>query len=296
MKKTIFFLLLVVVTLTTKAQVYSTSQAGETPQTLFNYPQAPDTISSFQERANYVVARFWNNLDVSKPVQDEVAFEGAFRDYLGFFPHAHKTIVLNSITDFLNRLQSNKSNYALIGKIAEKCLYSSQAVFASDEAYLPFAEAMMKNKSFSKAQREYYKKQVEKINNNMIGSICPELSVEDLEGEKTKLSNLLGEKITLLYFNDNECSDCVISRLRLSTNVGINKMIADGEIKIICISPKKYSKEWAGEAKSWAENWTIVASDKALDEFDVRIMPSVIVINEKKEIADKNLSVEMLLR
>ena len=295
MKKTIFFLLLLMAASVVKAQDYNGTQVEETPETLFKYPQAPDTISSFQERANYVVSRFWNGFDVSKPIQDEVAFEGAFRDYLGFFPHAHKTIVLNSITNFLNRAQSNKANYTLIGRVAEKCLYSSQAVFASDEAYLPFAEAMMKNKALNKSQREYYKKQIEKINNNKIGADCPELSVTDAEGKKCKLSELIGEKITLLYFNDGECSDCVMSRLRFCTNVGINKMIADGELNVVCITPKKYSNEWANEAKDWASNWSIVASEKALDVFDVRIMPSIIVI-EKGKIADKNLTVEMLIR
>ena len=296
MKKIIYILALIIAPVVAVGRVNSEVLQQESPKTLFEYPQAPDTITSFQDRANYVIKRFWDNFDVSKPVKDEMAFEVAFCDYLNFFPHADKLVVLRSINDLMYKLQSNKSNFLLIGRLAEKNLYSSQAMFVSDEAYLPFAEAMVKNKSLKKNEREYYRKQIERINQNKIGALCPELDVTCVDGSKTKLSSLLGDKMTLLFFNDGECSDCVLARLRLSTNVLLNKLITDGELKIIYIYPKKYNKEWATEAATWADNWTIVATDDALKKFDVRQFPGIFILNEEKKIADKNVSVDFLLR
>lgn len=279
--------------------VFSQDEIGEMPEkpkTLFPYPQAPDTIKSFQDRANYVVIRFWNNFDLSKPVIDEPAFEVAFCDYINFFPHAHKTVVINSIKDLMNKAQSNKSNFVLIGRLAEKNLFSSQAVFASDEAYLPFAEAMAKSNVIKKKEREYYKRQISKINRNAVGALCPEVEVFGLDGDKMKLSELLGDKTTILFFNDGECSDCMFGRLRLSTNVTMNRLITEGSLKIVCISPCKYTKEWAETAKGWSENWVIAAAEDAGDTFDLKISPSIFILDGEKKIVEKNVPVEAILR
>ena len=266
------------------------------PKTLFPYPQAPDTISSFQDRANYVVIRFWDRFDVSKPIQDEVAFEQAFVDYLDFFPHAHKTVVMNSVKDFMNKAQSNKANYMLIGKLAEKNLYSPQAVFASDEAYMLFLETMVNSSALKKKEKEYYKSQMKKISRNAYGALCPELVGVGLDGKKIKLSEHLCDKTTMLFFNDDESTNSMMSRLRLSTNVTFNNLISTGELKIVCIVPKKYTPELASDVKAWADNWVIVMAEDVENIFDLKISPSVYILNEEKKIVEKNLPVEALLR
>lgn len=297
MKKIIFFVSVLLAAVSPAVVAQSTGGYGaEGQSTLFPYPQAPDTISSFQDRANYVIIRFWNNFDLSKPIQDERAFEGAFRDYLNFFPHAHKTVVVNSIRDLMNKAQSNKANFMLLGRLAEKNLYSAQAVFASDEAYMPFVEMMVNSGLLKKNDKEYYKTQIKKINRNVVGAQCPDVEVNTVDGEKAKLSGLLGDKTTLLYFDDGECPDCVLDRLRLSTNVNINRLVTDGNLKVVCVVPKAYSRALADEVKGWAENWTIVMSESAGEVFDLRVSPCVYIINGEKKIADKNVTVRMLTR
>ena len=95
----------------------------------------------------------------------------------------------------------------------------------------------------------------------------------------------------MLFFNTEDCTDCSLSRLRLSTNVAINKMIADGELTILSITPIKYSKDWAEKAKSYSNNWEIGASDNADKDFDFRVMPNVMLLDEEKRIINKNMNV-----
>ena len=291
----VFILLMSATSLSLVAQE-NTEESPATPKTLFPYPQAPDTITNFQDRFNYVLIRFWNNFDLSKPVQDESAFEGAFRDYLSYFPHAHKTVVFNSIKDLMNKAQSNKANFMLIGRLAEKNLYSTQAVFASDEAYIPFVEAMLRSNVLKKADKEYYKNQIIKINCNAVGAQCPSMDVVTLDGSKVKLEELLSDKTTILFFNDGECSDCVLDRLRLSTNVLMNRLISENNVKIVCIVPKKYTRELAEDVKGWADNWSIVMAENAGDIFDLRAAPCIFVLDGEKKITDKNVSVNMIIR
>ena len=59
------------------AQDVNTSEAPAMPKTLFPYPVAPDTIKMFENRVNYIVPRFWEKYDLSKPIADLQAFDGA---------------------------------------------------------------------------------------------------------------------------------------------------------------------------------------------------------------------------
>lgn len=294
MRKILFLLIMMAGVCSLYAQ--DNTAAVETPKTLFPYPQAPDTIKSFQDRTNYVVIRFWDRFDFSRPIQDEVAFEGAFQDFVEFFPYAHRTVVVNAIRNMMNKAQSNKTNFLLVGRLAEKNLYADNAMFPSDEAYLPFAEAMVKAKQLKKPERQHYANQIAKINRNTVGASCPDLEVTDVDGKKMHLNEVLGDSLTVLFFNDGKCVDCVLGRLRLSTNVGVNELIDEGALKVIYISTEKYSQEWATEARTFSDKWLIVASEKATEVFDLRISPSVYVIDAKKLIYDKNVDVNMLLR
>ena len=117
-----------------------------------------------------------------------------------------------------------------------------------------------------------------------------------VNGEKRKLSELIENKMTILFFTDGECIDCIISKARLSTSVPLNSLIDEDRVKVVCVATKKYTAEWAADARTWANNWEIVASENALDVFDVRLSPSIFVLDEQKCIANKNITVEMLLR
>ena len=293
MRKLIFLVLMMMGVCALGA--YAQGNDGE-KKPLFAYPQAPDTIVSFQDRANYVVIRFWNKIDLSRPITDEPALETALQDFIGFFPYAHKTVVVNAIRDLMNKAQSNKTNFAMIGRLAEKNMYSDEAIFASDEAYLPFAEAMVRSKQMKKNEREYYAKQIEKINRNALGAVCPDMEVVDVNGTKKRLIELAGDSTTVLFFNDGKDVDNMIARARLSTSVWVNELIASGRVKVVCVTPAKYSEEWATEARTWANNWEIVAGEKAKEVFDIRVTPSVFILNADKQIVDKNVLVDALIR
>ena len=57
------FLYLLVLLMCSVSAVKAQSQT-----TLFAYPVAPDTCTTLEGRCNYIVQRFWDNFDFSKPI------------------------------------------------------------------------------------------------------------------------------------------------------------------------------------------------------------------------------------
>lgn len=262
--------------------------AAQEPQSLFKYPVAPDTIKTLEGRTNYIISKFWDNYNLSKPIKDSVAFDKAFRDYITFFKYAHKNIVFSSIKNFMNKAQSNTANYVMIMEIAEKALYERGAEYWSDEVYLPFAKFFVDSKRIKSVYKSRYKEQIKKIEQCLQGSQAVDFTFTKPDKTKMKLSEIT-DKWILVFFNDPDCEDCSIARLRLSTDVTINKHIDEGRLVILSIYPGDYSKEWADNAKDYSEKWIVGASGEVDDVYDIRYSPSFYLLDNEHKIQNKNM-------
>lgn len=270
-------------------------EAVQAPATMFPYPVAPDTISTLEGRTNYIVSRFWDNFNLSKHIADSAAFDGAFRDYVTFFKFAHRNIVFSSIKQFMNRAQSNQANYIMIMEIAEKALYAPGAEYWSDEAYLPFAKAFVESRKVNNAYKVRYKAQIKKIEQNQTGAIAPDFAFVTPDKQKRHFADITGCPI-LLFFNDPDCPDCSIARLRLSTDVTLNRLIDEGQVKVVSIMPDGYTREWAEDARGYSDKWIVGASEEAGDNYDIRYSPSFYLLDKDHKIVDKNINLEAVKR
>lgn len=265
------------------------AQEQTKPSTLFEYPVAPDTISTLEGRTNYIVSKFWDNYNLSKPIKDSIAFDKTFRDYITFFKYAHRTIVFTSIKDFMNKSQSNKANFLMIMEIAEKALYAPGAEYWSDDAYLQFARFFVQSKNVKSADKERYKAQIKTIEKTLDGAIAPDFELTTIDKSKVKLSDIK-DKWVILFFEGSDCDDCSIARLRLSTDVTINKNIDEGVIAVVSIYPGKFSNEWAESARTYSDKWIVGACDDIVENYDMRISPCFYFLDKDHKILGKNLT------
>lgn len=297
MKKLIAFALAFasVLSMNVYAQDANENATPAAPKTLFPYPVAPDTIKTFENRVNYIVVRFWEKYDLSKPINDVEAFDGAFRDYLGFLRYCHRTVAISSLRDFIFKSQSNVSNYEKIAHLADLDLYQVGAEYWSDELYSEFLKSSVKNKSLSSDLRKYYTKQLERINRTQVGGSLADVEFANLDGNKVKLGSVEADML-LLYISKDGDSDSSFERVRLSTDVGINAVLAEGKVKLLCISPEKFNKEWAKHAIDYSNSWIVGASEEfsTNGNLDVRFLPSFIVLDNDKKIIQKNVGLEAI--
>ena len=275
-----------------KAQESNEVQA---PATLFAYPVAPDTIKTFENRVNYIVDNFWGNYDLSKPIADLNAFNGAFRDYLGFLRYCHRTVAISSVRDFLFKAQTNKANFEKIAMLAEMGLYNVGAEYWSDEIYTEFLKAVIGNKQLKQDVRKYYAKQMERINRTQLGASLASVTYTDADGKKVSIADIEADMVMIFITLDSD-ADQSFQRVRLSTDVAINSILDSGKVKLLCLSPEKYSKEWAHNAKGYAQNWLVGACPELSVEgdYDVRYTPSFIILDKDKNIIQKNVDLEAI--
>ena len=293
--KKLFLLALIVACMPWNSVNAQESNEVQAPATLFAYPVAPDTIKTFENRVNYIVDNFWGNYDLSKPIADLNAFNGAFRDYLGFLRYCHRTVAISSVRDFLFKAQTNKANFEKIAMLAEMGLYNVGAEYWSDEIYTEFLKAVIGNKQLKQDMRKYYAKQMERINRTQLGASLADVTYTDADGKKVSIADIEADMVMIFITLDSD-ADQSFQRVRLSTDVAINSILDSGKVKLLCLSPEKYSKEWAHNAKGYAQNWLVGACPELSVEgdYDVRYTPSFIILDKDKNIIQKNVDLEAI--
>ena len=293
--KKLFLLALIVACMPWNSVKAQESNEVQAPATLFAYPVAPDTIKTFENRVNYIVDNFWGNYDLSKPIADLNAFNGAFRDYLGFLRYCHRTVAISSVRDFLFKAQTNKANFEKIAMLAEMGLYNVGAEYWSDEIYTEFLKSVIGNKQLKQDMRKYYAKQMERINRTQLGASLASVTYTDADGKKVSIADIEADMVMIFITLDSD-ADQSFQRVRLSTDVAINSILDSGKVKLLCLSPEKYSKEWAHNAKGYAQNWLVGACPELSVEgdYDVRYTPSFIILDKDKNIIQKNVDLEAI--
>lgn len=266
------------------------SDVATTTTRLFEYPYPPESITDFEERVNYIVSHFWESVDLSKPIRDTVAFEATLRDYVDFFRYAHREVVFSSIKDFMYKAQSNTSNAVQIMEMAERALFGLDMVYWSDEVYLEFCRMFIDSKRIRQEQKLRYIDQVKRIENTLQNSVPVDFTAITPDKHKVKLSSISGW--VLIYFNEPDCFDCTITRLRLNTDRVISEYVEYGQLTVLAIYPGEWSKEWVEDANSMPKEWTCGCCEDIEELYDIRFMPSFYLLNREHKLVGKNLTLE----
>lgn len=283
MKKIIISLLFIIATLPIYAD-----------DIFFQYPQAPENLTTLSQRANYVVEHFWDKCNLKSAFSSRDKMTKAFRDYITYMQFAAKDTTISSINNLIKTVQKTPKNMLTLGEIAEETLYGDSAMFWSDELYLYFANAVINTKKLSKAEKARYKHHSTVLTNSMVGSKLPNFTFTTPKGEKVEFDSVNAPAI-ILFFNDIECADCQLAKVRLATNINLNKLIDNGVIKIVTIYPGEPSKEWENEVESYPNNWIIGANEDIYDMFDMRTSPTIYQLDDKHTIIAKNLNIEGII-
>lgn len=270
----------------------SFAQEKDTP---FVYPSIPDSKTTLSERCNYLVYHFWERCNLKEIFTRKNDVDKAMNDWLSFMPYATSDTVHMAIDTFIADVaKTGGDNILLIGKTAEKYLYTDSAEIYSEELYLPFCKAVADNKKIGKADRARFQAQTQVLENSALGAKAPAFEFVTVDGEKKSFGDVIASRI-IVFFNDPDCIDCMMARTRLSADYNANELINRGLLKVVCIYPGKPTKEWKDAAASYPENWIIGASEDIDQYFDISEMPDFYYLDGKHIILGKHTHIDNLL-
>ncbi len=262
----------------------------------FPYPIVPDTIATLTGRADYYVTHFWDKADMKRIFSNRQNVKDALGDYFAMMPHAQRDIATQSIESLLGRLSKQPKDLAFMAEAAQSMIYSDTAVFWSDELMLPFAVAAAKNKKVDEGTRLRMQRIASILQNNQPGRSAPNPEMTLLDGTKANVytpdDNLTYQ---VLFFNDPECTECNMARVKLDADYLTSRLINAGIVKIISIYPGEMDDEFKHTADRFPKTWDIGANPDVDLIYDLRTQPCFYLLTGQGYIVDKNIPVDNIL-
>lgn len=271
-----------------------TCQSQAVTEHYFPYPEPPEELENLTDRTNYLVTHFWDRCNLNSAILNKEKFKGAFIDYVSFMPYADADVSHKSIDGLIEKFQKDPENLLTLAEIAEATLYNDEGDFVSDELFLPFAKAVANHKKIPSAQKARLAHEAKILEQSQVGMVAPEIEFTRPDGSKGRLSEINAAYI-LIFFNDPDCDECNIARVRLSADININQLIDEGYLKVVSIYPDEADKEWQESASNYNERWIVGAAPDVDEHYDMRNSPVIYYLNPRHKILSKTLVVDNLL-
>ena len=272
----------------------SLSAADNADGHYFQYPVPPESLQTLTERTNFLLEHFWERCNMKSAFSSLPRMREAFNDYVQFMPYADASVVHASIEDLIKQVQKNPRNLLALGEMAEGALYSDTALVLCDECYLPFARAVASSKKIPAADKARFEYQGRSLEGSQIGMVAPDFTFTTPQGEKKTLAEVSQGAYVVLFFNDPECDDCELARVRLSADMNLNNLIDLGQIRVVSILPSEPTDEWRERAASYSGKWIVGASADVDEIYDMRVSPVIYYLDNKRQILSKSLDTDGL--
>lgn len=256
---------------------------------LFEYPVAPEEITGFREKCNWLAENFWNPLDVkAKDAVDQARLNHAFKVYATTVQYADKDRVTVAVDRLMKSLQKNPMMLYQFIKAAEENIYGPRAEFWIDELYVRMLRAALDNKKFPKTKRPRYELQLRQLENTQVGEEPARFDFVRSNGDAAKYFPMATP--TIIIFGDPDCDQCTLGKLRMQSNVAFSKAVTDGKVNVLFIIPDP-EDGWQAKVADFPKGWTVGASGSVSDIYDLRDVPEVYVIGTDGKLINKHLGI-----
>lgn len=255
---------------------------------LFEYPTAPESLSTLTEKTNYLVEHFWDPMDFkSKTAVDQNALNDAMKVYSVPLRLADKAKTEAAVNKLIEKISKNPIMLTQFTKAAEENLYGPRAEFWIDDIYVKFLNALVKNKKIPEARKAKYQKQLTSLSNTKIGQTAPEFTFTGRNGKNEKYLPM--STPTIIIFGDPTLPDWRLARLRMETNVPLTKAIDQGKLNILYVIPFEMDN-WEKETANYSPKWAVGNAPGLEDKIDIRSNPAIYYIDKEGKLILKNTS------
>ncbi len=262
---------------------------------LFVYPTAPDSMVMLQDRCDYIVSRFWDRCNFGSAFKYPDKLNAAFGDWVSIMPHASADTVSASIDRLMARFAKKGPETLQLATCAENWLYSDTSSMRAPDVFLPFAKAVVANKKIGKAEKARFAYQAQIIESSTVGRTVPAVPIVYRDGRKGTFDEVQGGSV-LMFFNDPDCMDCNLARIRLSADPNTRELIDRGELIVASIYPGDVNDEgWQRAREAAAEEWVCIAMPDADAYFDLSSTPAFYFLNSDHKVLINELDIDYLL-
>ncbi|GAB6124272.1 DUF5106 domain-containing protein [Dysgonomonas termitidis] len=272
-------------------------EAGNTPvKKEFQMVTVPDGLKTSAERADYLVAHYWDHFDFGDTAYIHLpeVTEQAFADYVDILPRAGKEKAYASITAMLDRAVKEDAGgkvYPYFLSLYRHYLYDPNSPLRDEEYYIPVTEYLTTDIVSDMVAKERAKFDLSMMLKNRKGNIAADIVYTFADGSSGNLQALKNE-YTLLYFYDPDCPNCRETTAYLRESSLINDLLFTGKLDILALYTDSDNLLWRkhlqGMPLSWINGYDKEYAVRSKSLYDLKAIPNLYLLDKEKRILLKD--------
>lgn len=262
-------------------------------------PYVPDSILDPQDRADYLLLHFWDNMDFNdrEAVSDSVMLEQTMSDFISVMnygsPHGRHRGVMTLIA---SAAKGEADAYSEIMRLADLYLWEADSPFRNEAYYALFAayDADINGKTAQRSEAR-----LAEIMRNAPGTLAPAFSVTDVNGKTIDFRPASGDRPVVIMFYQPDCEHCEAAIDALRRDAAFDRAVGEGRIRMLAVYIGDDKALWKRHAATLPDNWEKGMDGRmTIDErqlYVVRATPSFYLVAPDGRIVLKDAGIESLM-
>lgn len=278
----------------------------------FPMVQVPGIYTTQEEVIEYATNHYWDPYFAHSGITDSAAvlgvrkpeLEQAFSNYLGMLdarPLAKAQTCMKNLFAKVEACQQQDTSslfYLRFTEMVEKYLYDPNSPLRNEDLFLPFVEQLAECEFTDTLMRTGYRYQASMCALNQVGTVAPDFQFKDVKGRIHSLHGTKGE-YTMLFFSNPGCDACKVMIDDIESCPSVSKALEDGTIALVNIYIDQELDKWREYEPNYPRSWITGYDWKYIirteQNYDVRAIPSLYLLDSEKRVIMKDAPTERVL-
>lgn len=222
----------------------------------FALPAVPDSLSSAEDRADFLASHYWDKFDFAncRECVGSDDFEQYWADYCYILNIAHTNNAKEAITGIFDSVKRKKKIVMSLFELSDKYLNGTDSPAYNEEIFVYITEKLISSRHLSRKEKNHIRAKRNMALKNAQGSYAENFFFVRKDGEYEALYEI-SSKYIILFFYYPDCSNCRTMIKIMERSKTFNKMISSGELKILCIYPEGDMELWKKSDGTIPRTW-----------------------------------------
>lgn len=253
-------------------------------------PAVPETLREPSERADFLVAHFWDGMDFSvrSRALDSAFVEQNFANFASVLPYATAAGREDGVRLLLDAARkAGEEQIDFLYAVAVNYLYNPESPMYNQEMFLPFADWAIDRGYYADVAQE----RRADIMKNRVGTVAADFAFELRGGGRSALKALRGTPVMLMFY-EPDCSQCHEAEEALRGVSELGRAIAAGELQVLAVYVGENRKLWQEHAATLPQEWLVgIDADRMVDRrelYNIGLTPSFYLLDAEGRVQMKD--------
>jgi hypothetical protein len=281
----------------------------------FPMAEIPMMITQPDQRAEWLAQHFWEPFTRPEKLYfcDSVTVNGVpaekLEQQVGLFASILQQITIPAgqeamkaafgRLDAFQKAQPEGNTFSQTSALISRYFYDPNSPVRSEDLYLPFVSLLASSDLVSEEEKGRYAWDAKACALNQTGTPAADFTFVDTEGRRRTLYGIKAA-YTLLIFGNPDCNACREIMEQMAASPDISALVSSGRLKVADIYIDEDLDLWKAKKDTYPKEWIngydpgfIIRTDRL---YAVRALPSLYLLDEKKNVLMKDAPQEMVLQ